>query len=211
MALLIQWTWTWANFRRWWGTEKPGTLKSLGLQRVGHDLKLSNNPWGSAVPDSVRGRVLKEVSKALAVWLLATWFFMSSIFCSTYILCSCYTKLDGILDHSMLFRPLLLEVPSLWIPLQALAALFLCKTCQYLLIILGPAQVSLLLSSSLSLPIHTTYPVNHALFWNTTVSAWLSFGIYHMILKFSLFILLFLAFAVYRFRFPELYTSLLTK
>ena len=22
----MQWTWTWANFRRWWGTERPGVL-----------------------------------------------------------------------------------------------------------------------------------------------------------------------------------------
>ena len=37
MASLMQWTWTWANFRRWWGTERPGVLQSVGLQRVRHD------------------------------------------------------------------------------------------------------------------------------------------------------------------------------
>ena len=37
MASLMQWTWSWANFRRWWGTRKPGVLQSMGLQRVGHD------------------------------------------------------------------------------------------------------------------------------------------------------------------------------
>ena len=31
-----QWTWTSANFRRWWGTERPGGLQSIGLQRAGH-------------------------------------------------------------------------------------------------------------------------------------------------------------------------------
>ena len=30
------WTWTWANFRRWWGTERPAMLQSMGSQRVGH-------------------------------------------------------------------------------------------------------------------------------------------------------------------------------
>ena len=30
----MQWTWTWANSRRWWGTGRPGVLR---LQRVGHD------------------------------------------------------------------------------------------------------------------------------------------------------------------------------
>ena len=39
-ASLIQWTWVWANSRRWWRTEKPGMLQSTGPQRVGrgHDL-----------------------------------------------------------------------------------------------------------------------------------------------------------------------------
>ena len=31
-----QWTWVWANSRRWWRTGKPGVLQSMGLQRVRH-------------------------------------------------------------------------------------------------------------------------------------------------------------------------------
>ena len=38
MASPIQWTWTWANSGRWWGTGKPGVLQSMELERVGHDL-----------------------------------------------------------------------------------------------------------------------------------------------------------------------------
>ena len=34
MASPMQWTWTWANSRRWWGTERPGVLQSMGSQRV---------------------------------------------------------------------------------------------------------------------------------------------------------------------------------
>ena len=35
MASLVQWIWTWANFRRWWGTGRPGgVLQSTGLQGV---------------------------------------------------------------------------------------------------------------------------------------------------------------------------------
>ena len=37
MASPMQWTWTWANSRRWWGTERPGMLQSMELQRVRHD------------------------------------------------------------------------------------------------------------------------------------------------------------------------------
>ena len=33
-----QWTWTWANSGRWWGTGMPGVLQSMGSQIVGHDL-----------------------------------------------------------------------------------------------------------------------------------------------------------------------------
>ena len=38
MASLTQWTWVWASFRTQWRTRKPGVLKSMGLQRVGHNL-----------------------------------------------------------------------------------------------------------------------------------------------------------------------------
>ena len=38
MASSTQWTWVWANFRRWWRTRKPGVLQFMGSQRVRHDL-----------------------------------------------------------------------------------------------------------------------------------------------------------------------------
>ena len=38
MASLMQWTWTQANFGRWWGTGRPRMPQSMGLQRVRHDL-----------------------------------------------------------------------------------------------------------------------------------------------------------------------------
>ena len=36
-GITMQWTWAWVNFRRWWGTERPGVLQSIGSQRVKHD------------------------------------------------------------------------------------------------------------------------------------------------------------------------------
>ena len=33
-----QWTWVWADSRRWLGIGKPGVLQSIGSQRVRHDL-----------------------------------------------------------------------------------------------------------------------------------------------------------------------------
>ena len=46
MASLTQWTWVWASSGSWWWTGKPGTLQSMGLQRVRHystteDLKIN--------------------------------------------------------------------------------------------------------------------------------------------------------------------------
>ena len=37
VASPTQWTWVWANSRRWWWTGKPGVLQSMGSQRVRHD------------------------------------------------------------------------------------------------------------------------------------------------------------------------------
>ena len=33
----IQWTRAWANSGRWWRTEKPGVLQSMGSQRIGRN------------------------------------------------------------------------------------------------------------------------------------------------------------------------------
>ena len=37
MASLTQWTWVWVNSGSWWWTGRPGVLRIMGLQRVGHD------------------------------------------------------------------------------------------------------------------------------------------------------------------------------
>ena len=37
MASLTRWTWVRVNSGSWWGTGRPGVLRFMGLQRVGHD------------------------------------------------------------------------------------------------------------------------------------------------------------------------------
>ena len=37
MASPTQWTWVWINSRSWWWTVKPGVLRIMESQRVGHD------------------------------------------------------------------------------------------------------------------------------------------------------------------------------
>ena len=48
MEPLTQCTWVWVNSRSWWWTGRPGVLRFMGLQRVGHDwateLNLPKNP-----------------------------------------------------------------------------------------------------------------------------------------------------------------------
>ena len=37
MASLTQWTWVWVNSRNWWWTGRPGRLRFMVSQSVGHD------------------------------------------------------------------------------------------------------------------------------------------------------------------------------
>ena len=37
MASLTWWTWVWVNSGSWWWTGRPGVLKFMGSQKVGHD------------------------------------------------------------------------------------------------------------------------------------------------------------------------------
>ena len=36
-GILSQWTWVWVNSESWWWTGRPGVLRFMGSQRVGHD------------------------------------------------------------------------------------------------------------------------------------------------------------------------------
>ena len=45
MASLTQWTWVWVNSGSWWWTGRPGVLRFMGLQRVGHDWATELNWW----------------------------------------------------------------------------------------------------------------------------------------------------------------------
>ena len=40
MASLTRWTWVWVNSGGWWWTGRPGVLRFMGSQRVGHDWAL---------------------------------------------------------------------------------------------------------------------------------------------------------------------------
>ena len=48
MASLIRWAWVWVNSWSWWWTGRPGMLRFMGLQRVGHDWATELN-WTDAL------------------------------------------------------------------------------------------------------------------------------------------------------------------
>ena len=48
-GILSQWTWVWVNSESWWWTGRPGVLRFMGSQRVGHnwvtELNLQDNQF----------------------------------------------------------------------------------------------------------------------------------------------------------------------
>ena len=68
MASPTRWTWVWVNSRSWWWTGRPGALRFMGSQRVGHDwatelnwteLKYNMPPhlWSLRLPVKYNGKV----------------------------------------------------------------------------------------------------------------------------------------------------------
>ena len=49
MASPTRWTWVWVNSRSWWWTGRPGVLRFMGSQRVGHDWVTELN-WTQNIP-----------------------------------------------------------------------------------------------------------------------------------------------------------------
>ena len=49
---LTQWTWVWVNSGSWWCTGRPGVLRFMGSQRVGHDWATGLN-WIELIVKSV--------------------------------------------------------------------------------------------------------------------------------------------------------------
>ena len=43
MASLTRWMWVWVNSGSWWWTGRPGVLRFMGLQRIGHDWETELN------------------------------------------------------------------------------------------------------------------------------------------------------------------------
>ena len=69
MASPTQWTWVWVNSERWWWTGRPGVLRFMGSQRVGHDWATELNWALSKMCPFWRSEAI-SVCKPLADFLL---------------------------------------------------------------------------------------------------------------------------------------------
>ena len=50
MPSQTRWTWVWVDSRSWWWTGKPGVLRFMGSQRVGHDWATELNWTDDGIP-----------------------------------------------------------------------------------------------------------------------------------------------------------------
>ena len=65
MASPTRWTWVWVNSRSWWWTRRPGVLRFMGLQRVGHD-------WAVELKWGTKRKIQRENDKKLlinSIWI----------------------------------------------------------------------------------------------------------------------------------------------
>ena len=71
MASPTRWAWVWANSGSWWWTGRPGVLRFMGLQRVGHDWtteRLSNwTDWVTDWRETVSAVCFKKITRASLV------------------------------------------------------------------------------------------------------------------------------------------------
>ena len=75
MASPTQWTWVWVDSGSWWWTGRPGMLRFMGSQRVGHDWATELNCLDHSL---ILGMLLRMFSlKRLFLWLspISSFFF----------------------------------------------------------------------------------------------------------------------------------------
>ena len=69
MASPTQWTWVWVDSRSWWWTGRPGVLRFIGSQRVGHDWVTELNWIGLYSPQNSPGQNTGADSCSFLQWI----------------------------------------------------------------------------------------------------------------------------------------------
>ena len=73
MASLTRWTWVWVNSGSWWWTGRPGVLRFMGSQRVGHDWATELN-WLIVTGDLIpRKHFTRNLRKCFVLFLCKHW------------------------------------------------------------------------------------------------------------------------------------------
>ena len=70
MTSPTRWTWVWINSGSWWWTRRPGVLRFMGSQGVGHDWATELNWW----PCLWKLKIDYPVASLLVKWLLYAYF-----------------------------------------------------------------------------------------------------------------------------------------
>ena len=83
LASLTRWTWVWVNSGSWWWTGRPGVLRFMGSQRVGHDWATELNWTETHRPYNTKNEPLCkpwawvrmcQCNKYIAlVWAIGSW------------------------------------------------------------------------------------------------------------------------------------------
>ena len=63
MASLTRWTWVWVNSESWWWTGRPGMLRFMGSQRVGHNWVTDLTDWTDSQINKYLLKTTRSVSK----------------------------------------------------------------------------------------------------------------------------------------------------
>ena len=69
MASLTRWTWVWVNSGSWWWTGRPGVLRFMGSQRVGHDWA-TDLIWSDELYIYIWSIVDLQCFKCIAKWFI---------------------------------------------------------------------------------------------------------------------------------------------
>ena len=77
MASLTRWTWVWVNSGSWWWTGRPGMLRFMGSQTVGHDWAIELNWTGMLLGSQDLTFSTRDLNLCHRLWRLST--MMSSV------------------------------------------------------------------------------------------------------------------------------------
>ena len=100
MASPTQWTWVWANSRRWWRTRKPGVLQPVESRRVGHDWATEQQQQSS--------RSLFHSSASVILLSILSRVFLISVIVLLITICLFFISSRSLLNVSCIFSILFL-------------------------------------------------------------------------------------------------------